>query len=177
MIIEEYQLICENCGRTFDTSQTLSKHTESEHGSDDQTKCNQCEFKTHNGKDLASHLLDKHGDNTEDIKCPHCDYKSINLDNIHEHIDKEHLELTLLGNMTSNQTILNKNFDYFKEDLTTMINILIDKQNTIINGQNTIKQELFILKQKSHIQEEKISNIVKTSQQVLNPGKTSPRRY
>ena len=99
MIIEEYQLICENCGRTFDTSQTLSKHTESEHGSDDQTKCNQCEFKTHNGKDLASHLLDKHGDNTEDIKCPHCDYKSINLDNIHEHIDKEHLELTLLSRL------------------------------------------------------------------------------
>ena len=93
-----------------------------------------------------------HGSNKEVITCPHCDYKSIDMDTLNNHIDADHLELTLLGHITGNQTALANSFDKFKAELTTAL-------NAIIECHNASHQEFFIMRQNNVTLTEKLNKM------------------
>ena len=63
-----------------------------------------------------------------------------------DHIECDHIEYAMLANVTASQTDMNTNFDRFKDELSNILNKIIDHQNKIIDEQNIIKQELFILR-------------------------------
>ena len=118
-----------------------NKHMEEQHETEKSLDCNQCHSKFEELKSFISHIINKHGQKSDIIQCPHCDYKSLDTDTMDSHIETNHVELALLGHVTTNQTILSQNFESFKKELTVAL-------NAIIGGHNEMKQELFILRQK-----------------------------
>ena len=140
----------DECDDILHSNKNIEKHRALEHEAENGLICNQCGIICEDVKVLVAHILDRHGTNAEVINCPHCDYKAIDKETVYMHIDTAHLELTLLGNITQNQTVLADKFETFKDELTNILNVIID-------GHNGMKQELFIMRQHEKTIDEKIS--------------------
>ena len=92
---------------------------------------------------IAHMLINYHENNMETVQCQHCDYKAADLKTITDHIETDHQEFALLNHLARNQTYVSQAFDTFKDELTNVLNKIID-------GHNSIKQELFIFRQSNY---------------------------
>lgn len=131
------------------------------------TNCDQCQFKTNSSNDLSNHKLKDHF-NPELIECRHCDYKIISVQNIKDHKETDHVEFAILDHIVSSQTVLvgsrsvlGKSFELFKDEM-------IKALNTITAENNAIKQELFILRQAKIDDSKKLDNIEKSVVNLTN---------
>ena len=170
---------CEICLITFQIHANYEKHMEEIHSKkravNTKTYCDQCEYSCDNVADFIAHLQRIHN-NPELISCKHCDYKALNKDKLYDHIENEHVEYAMLASVTSSQADMNTNFNQFKDDLTNILNKIVDtinkineKQTKISNDQNEIKQELFILRQANYEQKVKSTKVddIVTSEKVV----------
>ena len=69
-----------------------------------------------------------------------------------EHLDKDHIELAYLSEVSESQRDLGNKFECFKKELTDILNVIIDDHNAI-------KQELFIQRQDKNQVVKKMDNI------------------
>ena len=132
-------------------NEDLTQHRQ-EHSEKRNIKCNQCDSQYQDTKSFITHLLNEHSNNSEVIQCPHCDYRSLDIGSLDFHIENDHVELALLGHISENQTMLSKNFETFKTELTPLLNKFID-------GHNAMKQELFIMRQNYSSTNEKLGKM------------------
>ena len=103
---------------------------------------------------FITHILDAHKENVEVIECPHCNFKTIEKNSIREHIEKNHIELALLGQMAVNQEEASNNFEAFKSQQTVILNKLID-------ALDNIKEEMCQLRKNKIESDLKIESIEK----------------
>ena len=106
---------------------------------------------------------------------------------MYDHIENEHVEYAMLASVTSSQADMNTNFSQFKDDLTNILNKIVDtinkineKQTKISNDQNEIKQELLILRQSNYEQKlksTKVDDIVTSEKVVTDEEKYKEIQY
>ena len=139
-IISYHAFPCEQCLMLFQSPALLAKHKES-HVPVPNFNCDQCDFKSNNTADLNTHIKNTHSPRIEAIECRHCDFRAVDKQNMDDHIECDHMEFAMMKRLTANQNGLHKNIEQFKEELTNILNIIIDDHNVI-------KQELLCLRQK-----------------------------
>ena len=134
----------------------LQKHIEGKHSESRQESNTDCDDKSRRSEDtktFATPIVDEHSNNIEIIQCPQ--FKSIDIVTMDIHIENNHVELALLGHISTNQSILSKNFEAFKNEL-------IIPFNKIIEGHNAMKKDLVTLRQKNLDSEDKIEKLQNT---------------
>ena len=139
--VESHTYPCNVCTIVVHSKELLMKHMETHTNVNvreplQQINCDECDYKAPSVRDLVAHILKNHRNNTETIPCNYCDYKAIDLKSIHDHIEADHHEYAILNHIARNQTNVAEAFETFKDELTNVLNKVID-------GHNSIKQELF----------------------------------
>ena len=130
------------------------------------TNCEQCAFNGESVKDLVSHILTSHKNNAEIIHCQSCEFKAIDINGLNDHMETDHIELVYLRHVDANQVDVSRSFEKFKDELTSILNVIIDDHNTM-------KQEFFILHQEKHDrgkQMDKIENAVLDLTKLVSPS-------
>ena len=110
---------------------SLKNHSCNKHQGNKETECDQCDFRHETVTGLVNHFLTVHEHHPELIHCQHCEFKAFDLPTIKNHMEVDHLELSMLGLVAANQTVVGQNFDKFKEELTKVLNTIIEDQNAI----------------------------------------------
>ena len=161
--VSEHKHKCGNCTQTFESSELLTEHQQNYHmnftiGS--QTNCDQCDYKGDTVNEFITHLLLTHK-NEMLFDCPYCKFKTNNKEEHKEHIEVNHVEFAMFGHIAMNQDTLTNSFEHFKKELTDILNVIIDKHNSV-------KQELFILRQSEHESQQKLKEIQNTLANLSN---------
>ena len=138
-IVKFHAFKCTDCELIFQSSELLKVHESTAH-KEPIFPCTLCQFTAYNESSLINHKHQFHQVNQEPFKCHDCDYKTYSVSEVEDHRRSEHRESVFIEQMVHQQSILAKEFVAFKDDLTQMLNRVIDDHNVI-------KQELFILRQ------------------------------
>ena len=109
-------------------------------------------------KHMETHTINE---NRKHIECRYCDFKTLKKQLVYDHI-----EFAMLASIVTNQADSKDNFEKIKTELTDILNIISDEQNSmrqnrcekdeilskmqkVLLDNEIIKQELFILRQDS----------------------------
>ena len=109
--------------------------------------CEQCDFSTYEVSSQVKHILEKH---TRKKSCPFCDYEYVEHESLTTHIWANHEHLSLLSNIGIQVSQFSENFanlEVFKEELTGILNKIID-------AHNSVKQELFLIRNHLNVKNE-----------------------
>ena len=175
--MESHPSKCYKCDFWSEDTNELNTHERKEHvhhvedefispqqGSQEvspKTSCDQCDYKAKSVTELVDHILRTHKNNVEVTQCPYCEFKSIDMEGYKDHLEADHVELAMFGHIASNQLALTENFETFKNELTNILNV-------IINDHNIMKQESFISRQNNHDQGKKLNDIEEALANVSN---------
>ena len=144
-------LKCNDCTDTFKSKDDFERHMEDKHKEEsiipEVFPCNKCEYRASNPNELIGHKLQVHPDRETYIECNHCNFVAEDIPTINDHVETVHIDLALLNSISLNQKNSEDGFENFKQDLSGVLNKIIESQNAIIEGQNAIKQEMFIIRQ------------------------------
>ena len=157
---------CSTCQRIFNQSCELEEHT---YVAGNNIRCEQCNFKAETISVLVTHLLSVHGNNVspEQIDCAHCDFRALDKQKLKDHMESDHWELSFMSHIVTSLDKSSQNFETFKEELTKILNIIIEDHNTI-------KQELFIHRQNNHQNVDRMKKIetgIETLTNTINSSK------
>ena len=145
---------CDKCTQIFQSYESLTKHQpthQTDYTIESQTNCDQCDYKGNTATEFITHLLETHKSENL-LECSYCEFKTNNREEHKKHIEAKHVDFAMFGHIAMNQDALTNNFEHFKTELTSILNVIIDSHNTM-------KQELFILRQNEHASQQKLKAI------------------
>jgi hypothetical protein len=143
---------CKDCGSKFKDNIAMKDHK------CNLISCEQCDFSTYEVSSHVKHLLEKH---TRKKSCPFCDYEDVEHESLATHIWANHEQLSLLSTIGMQVSQFSENFanlEVFKEELTGILNKIID-------AHNSVKQELFLIR--NHLD---VKNILQSSGTTVTPS-------
>jgi hypothetical protein len=111
----------------------------------------QCPLQANNVPELVKHLLAVH--NKENMFCPFCEFATKEQDLMTAHMNDYHDQLAILNSIGTQLSQFRDNFsnlEVFKEELTVVLNKVIDSHNTL-------RKELFLIRNHLNVKNESVS--------------------
>ena len=105
----------------------------------EETICDQYEFKCKTVGEFVEHLLQVHRIDTDIYQCNFCMFKCIDKTTLDQHIVELHEMITILTGIAQNQEYVSESFEKLKAEFSRSM-------NEIMHSQNSLKQELFIIR-------------------------------